>query len=116
MVRHTALIAAVLALGGITVPTAAEAGVWQQRHPARAHINKRIARQQVRITHEVRQGDISRPEARDLRRDLHDIRRQERAYARGNDNGGHLTRPQARELNRSLNRSSRAIGPWRVLM
>jgi hypothetical protein len=113
MILHTKLIAAILAASAIGVPAVAEAGSWQRHHPARAHINHRIARQHVRITHEVRQGDMSRPEARTLRRDLHSVRMQERAYARANGNNGHLTRAQARDLNRQLRQSSQAIGPWR---
>jgi hypothetical protein len=113
MILHAKLIAAVLAASAVAAPPLAEAGAWQRHHPARAHINHRIARQQVRITHEVRQGDMERPEARSLRRDLHGVRMQERAYAQANGNNGHLTRQQARDLNHDLNQSSRAIGPWR---
>ena len=104
------LIAASLVIAGLG-PVASEASAhgWQRSHPARAHINHRIARQQVRITHQVRQGDMSRGEARGLRRDLHGIRQQERAYARSNANNGHLTRAQARDLNQQLNQTSRQI-------
>ncbi len=106
------LIAASLLLTG-TLAISAEASArngWQRSHPARSHINHRIARQQVRITREVRQGDMSRPEARSLRKDLHSVRMQERAYAQANANNGHLNRGQVKDLNRQLNQSSRAIG------
>lgn len=105
------LLAAGLILAGISaIPAEVSARSWQRTHPARAHVNHRIARQQVRITHEVRQGDLSRPEARGLRKDLHSVRMQERAYAQANGNNGHLTRAQARDLNRQLNQTSHAIG------
>ncbi len=104
------LIAASLVLSGLSaIPAEAEARGWQRSHPARTHINHRIARQQVRITRQVRQGDMSRPEARGLRQDLHDVRQQERAYARANANNGHLTGAQARDLNQQLNQTSQQI-------
>jgi hypothetical protein len=53
---------------------------------------------------------MSRPEARSLRKDLHSVRMQERAYAQANANNGHLNRGQVKDLNRQLNQSSRAIG------
>ena len=105
------LIAAGLMLAGLNaIPADASARGWNRSHPARSHINHRIARQQVRITHEVREGDMSRNEARGLRQDLHGVRKQERAYAQSNGNNGHLTRAQARNLNRQLNQNSHAIG------
>lgn len=113
MIAPTKFLALALAAGALSVPTLAEAGAWQRHHPARAQINHRIARQQVRITHEVRQGDMSRPEARVLRKDLRSVRTQQRAYAQANGNNGHLTRPQVIDLNRQLNQTSRRIGPWR---
>ena len=105
------LLAASLVLTGLSaIPAEASPRGWHRTHPARTHINHRIARQQVRITREVRQGDMSRGEARGLRKDLHGIRKQERAYAQANGNNGHLTRAQARNLNRQLNQTSHAIG------
>lgn len=105
------LIAASLIFGGIAAADTAEARHGVKRHyPGRAQINHRIAHQQVRITREVRQGDMARPEARSLRKDLHSVRMQQRAYAQANGNHGHLTRGQVRDLNRQLNQTSRAIG------
>jgi hypothetical protein len=104
------LIAASLVLTGLgSFSAEASAHGWKRSHPARVHINHRIARQQVRITHQVRQGDMSRSEARGLRGDLRSVRHQERAYARANDNNGHLTGPQVRDLNQQLNQTSRDI-------
>lgn len=109
MLIQTKLFAALLAAGAIAAPTIAEAGSWQRHHPARAQINHRIAKQHVRIQHQVRQGDMARVEARSLHRDLHSVRKQERAHALANGNNGHLTRPQIRGLNSQLNQTSRAI-------
>ena len=111
MFTRTLIAASLILTGTLAIPAAAEARTaWQRHHPARTHINHRIARQQVRITREVRQGDMSRPEARSLRKDLHSVRMQERAYAQANDNNGHLQRGQVRDLNRQLNQSSQEIG------
>ena len=106
MLTRTLIAASLFLTGMSAVPAEASARGWQRSHPARAHINHRIARQQVRITHQVRQGDMSRSEARGLRQDLHGIRKQERAYAQANGNNGHLTRAQARDLNQQLNQTS----------
>lgn len=106
-----ALIASSLVLGSLSIATTAEArgGGWARHHPARAQINHRIAKQHVRISHQARQGDMSRVEARSLRGDLREIRLDERTFARANDNNGHLTRAQVRELNQQLNQTSRDI-------
>ena len=104
------LLAAGLVLGGFSVATTAEArGGWKASHPGRVQINHRIAKQHVRIGHQVRQGEMSRDEARELRGDLRSIRMQERAFAQANDNNGHLTRAQWRDLNRQLNQTSQDI-------
>lgn len=111
MFTRALIAASLLATSSLAISTEASArGGWQRHHPARTHINHRIARQHVRISREVRQGDMSRTEARSLRGDLHDVRQQERAYARTNDNRGHLTRAQIRDLNHDLNQTGRAIG------
>ena len=106
-----ALIAASLMLGSTSIAATAEArpGGWASHHPARVHVNHRIARQHVRISHQVRQGDMSRSEARALRGDLHSIRLQQRDFARANDNNGHLNRAQIRDLNQQLNQTSHQI-------
>ena len=110
MLTRSMLAAGLIVAGLSAIPAEASARAWNRTHPARTHVNHRIARQQVRITHEVREGDMSRSEARGLRQDLHGVRRQERAYAQANGNNGHLTRAQAHDLNHQLNQSSHAIG------
>lgn len=111
MMFTRALIAASLVMGSVSIAASAEArpGGWARHHPVRVHINNRIARQHVRITHQVRQGDMNRIEARGLHGDLRQIRLQERAFAQSNDNNGHLTRPQIRDLNRQLNQTGQTI-------
>lgn len=110
MFTRTLIAASLILTSGFAISSEASARTgWQRSHPARTHINHRIARQQVRITHQVRQGDMSHAEARSLRRDLHSVRMQERAYAQANNNNGHLTRGQVRDLNQQLNQTSRDI-------
>jgi hypothetical protein len=106
-----ALIATSLVLGSLSFAASAEArpSGWARHHPARVHINHRIARQHVRITHQVRQGNMNRMEAHSLRGDLRGIRQQERAFAQANDNNGHLNRAQVRDLNGQLNQISQSI-------
>jgi hypothetical protein len=105
------LLAASLVIGGLAVAMPAEArgNGWARHHPARVQVNHRITRQQARITHQVRQSDLSRDEAKGLRGDLRAIRLQERAYAQGNDNKGRLTRAQVRDLNQQLNQTGADI-------
>ena len=110
MLTRTLLTASLILSGLSAIPAEASARGWARSHPARVEINHRIARQQVRITREVREGDMSRSEAHGLRQDLHGIRQDERAYAQSNDNNGHLTRAQARDLNHQLGRTSHDIG------
>ena len=110
MLTRTTLIATLILSCAIALPADASARGAARSHPARAHINHRLVRQQARITHEVRQGDITRQEAHGLRQTTHDIRQQERAYAQANDNNGHLTRDQVKDLNQQLNANSKAIG------
>lgn len=83
---------------------------WNRTHPARTHINQRLANQNRRITHERREGEITRGQAQALRADDHAIRLQERADARADHNHGHLNRAQVRQLNGELNANSKAIG------
>ncbi|MGE3689947.1 MAG: hypothetical protein AB7F98_01055 [Novosphingobium sp.] len=110
MLTRTLLAASLILTSGLAITTEASARTgWQRHHPARTHINHRIARQQVRITHQVRQGDMTHREAHALRRDLHQVRMQERAYAQANGNNGHLNRAQVRDLNRQLNHTSQEI-------
>jgi hypothetical protein len=110
MLTRTLIAVSLLATSSLALPAAASAhNTWQRHHPARAGINHRIARQQVRITHEVREGDLSRSDARDLRKDLHGVRKEERSMAQANGTG-HLTRAQAHELNHDLNQTGHQIG------
>lgn len=101
-----ALSAGLIALA----PTTAMANHWNRTHPARTHINHRLANQNRRITQERREGELTRGQAHALRADDRAIRAQERADARADHNHGHLNRGQINQLNGELNANSKAIG------
>lgn len=97
------------ALVGLITPAAASANDrWQDHHPRRVEVNKRLENQSDRIAAERREGDLTAAQARQLRRDDRSIRREERAMARLD--GGHLTKADQRALNQQENAVSRKIG------
>ena len=103
----------VLAALGVATFAASASGAsaetrWQSHHPRRVEVNHRLANQNHRITHEVRDGQISRRQAHDLRAEDRGIRGQERFDA--SHHGGHLTRAEQHRLNREENGISRQIG------
>ncbi len=89
---------------------AAEPGdtAWQKNHPRREQVNDRLAKQNQRIKTEVKQGEISQPQAAALHREDRQIRKEERAMA--SQNGGHITRQEQKTLNQQENQVSREIG------
>jgi hypothetical protein len=81
---------------------------FQQDHPRRAEVNGRLANQSGRINSEVRDGQISGRRAAYLHGEDHEIRTEERNFARRDD--GHITRGEQALLNRQENQVSRQIG------
>ncbi|OCX53288.1 hypothetical protein BEL04_02995 [Mucilaginibacter sp. PPCGB 2223] len=100
-------ISLMIALFGISTTTFAQTQ-FDRTHPRRAEVNSRIARQDARIHHEVREGEISRTKAARLHREDHSVRREERRMAARDH--GHLTRRDQARLNHRENRISRRIG------
>ena len=100
-------VAAIVLAAGAGAPAFADTP-WQQNHPRREQVNDRLARQDRRIDHEYRTGEISRGQARQLHREDHQVRREERRMASRHD--GHITRGQQLALNRQENHISRQIG------
>lgn len=100
--------AAAVALAGLTAGALADETQWQKDHPRRAEVNQRLANQNRRINHEVRDGQISKAQAARMHREDHAIRREERAMA--STNGGHITRTEQKALNQQENQVSRQIG------
>jgi hypothetical protein len=81
---------------------------WEANHPRRDQVNDRLSNQNHRINQELREGEISRGQARELHRQDRQIRNEERRMAARD--GGHITRFDQRVLNRQENRVSREIG------
>jgi hypothetical protein len=107
--KRASLTLTVAALLSIGVASSAMADTaWEQSHPRRDQVNDRLARQNLRIRHEVKEGDMTRAEAARLHHQHHQIRREERLMA--SQNGGHITRQEQKALNQQENRVSREIG------
>lgn len=103
-----ALLALTTAAGVLTSNAFAADTPWQKAHPRREEVNHRLHTQNKRITHEVKEGEMSHKEARQLRRDDRGVRVQERSMAK--QDGGHITKADDKALNQELNKNSRAIG------
>ena len=101
--------AALIASTVVLVSTTAIADTpWQKDHPRREQVNNRLAYQNQRITHERKEGEITKAQARALRSTDRSIRAQERADAATHN--GHITKAEQQILNQELNANSRAIG------
>lgn len=104
--RHILVVAALVGPLGIAANANATTK-WQQTHPWRAHDNTRLANQNSRITHGVKDGQLTHKEAHQLRADDHSIRTEERADA--SIHGSHLTAAEQRQITVQENANSRAI-------
>lgn len=100
-----AVLATLVLLTGTTVGMAAD---WDKDHPRRAEVNERLENQNRRINQEVKEGEMSKAEAKKLHREDRQIRQEERDMA--SQNGGHITKPEQRTLNQQENAVSRQIG------
>jgi hypothetical protein len=102
----------ILALASIFVFSAAESAMattkWQQSHPRRTEVNKRLNNQDRRINHERKDGQISKSQAHALHKEDRQIRGEERSMA--SQNGGHITKGEQQTLNQQENSVSRQIG------
>jgi len=101
-----ATIALSIAFAGITVVDAM-AGNWGQNHPRREQVNDRLQNQNRRINREVREGEITKGEARQLHSEDRAIRK-ERTMSKLNN--GHITPAEQKSLNQQENAVSRQIG------
>ena len=82
-------------------------GTWAQSHPRRAEVGARLATQQARIRHEVREGELSPAQAARLSSEDRAIHRQAARMAARQD--GHITAGQQARLNRELDTVGRDI-------
>jgi hypothetical protein len=97
VVRNALFAAASLAA---ILPTPALAN-WRSSHPRRAEVNMRLRNLDRKIGEERREGDLTRTQARTLRRDDRSIRQEERDMAHLDK--GHITRADQRVLNQQEN-------------
>jgi hypothetical protein len=105
MIKLTALLVAAATFLA-SAPSYAD-GRWAAHHPRRDQVNDRLVEQHERIRDGRRDGELTRGQARRLRREDHGIRTEERAMAAAN--GGHITRREQRVLDRREDRVSRQI-------
>jgi hypothetical protein len=96
-----------IAFLGIANVSMAQDGSFAKNHPRRSEVNHRLNEQDRRIHHKVKNGDMSRREARNLHRRDHQIRKEERRMASRHD--GHITKHEQYRLNRQENHVSHRI-------
>jgi hypothetical protein len=102
------LAALTLSLSGFAATAMADETQWQKDHPRRTEVNSRLANQDRRIHNEVKEGEISKGQARSLHKEDHAIRQEERTMA--STNHGHITKTEQRALNQQESQVSRQIG------
>ena len=104
-----AFAVAVMTVFAAGVATSAMADTqWQKNHPRREQVNNRLANQNKRIHQEVKEGELTKGQARVLHKDDRKIRREERLMA--SQNGGHITKQEQKTLNQQENAVSKQIG------
>lgn len=81
---------------------------FQKEHPRRAEVNQRLENQDKRIHQEVKEGKMSKAEAKKLHKEDHQIRKEEKSMA--SQNGGHITKLEQKTLNQQENSVSKQIG------
>ena len=103
-----AVLALSVAMIGVSVMNAAAETAWERSHPRRDQVSDRLENQNRRINRELREGEITRGQARQLHQEDRAIRREERTMARFNR--GHITRTEQKALNQQENAVSKQIG------
>jgi hypothetical protein len=106
--NHATVLLLASTLLGTSIGTACAQSNWAQNHPRREQVNDRLANQNRRINQEVREGEITKGQARQLHQEDHAIRQEERGMAKLN--GGHITPAEQKALNQQENAVSRQIG------
>lgn len=97
----------VATIGAGAVATTAQAGQWDANHPRRAEVNSRLANQNKRIHHEVKDDQMSRGEAKNLHRDDRQVRQEERDMA--SQRNSHITQTDQHALNQQENHINKQI-------
>lgn len=105
--RRALITAVVGTIIAITAINATAETRWERRHPRRDQVNDRLERQNRRIHHEVREGELTRDQARQLHREDRAIRHEEHRMA--SLHHGHITKAEQKALNQQENAVSRQI-------
>lgn len=107
--RKAILLTALTALfAGTTASAFAADTKWEKHHSRREQVNNRLENQNDRIAHEVKEGELTKTQARKLHREDRQIRGEERAMA--SQDGGHITKSEQTVLNQQENAVSKQIG------
>ena len=106
--RRSVVFVISFALVGGSMTAAFAETQWERNHPRRDQVNDRLANQNRRIDRELKEGEISKHQARQLHREGHAIRQEERDMARVN--GGRISKGEQKVLNQQENEVSRQIG------
>jgi hypothetical protein len=80
---------------------------FKEKHPRRAEVNERIKNQDKRINQGVKDGTLTKAQAKELKGEEKGIKAQERAEVKAN--GGSLTKGEQKQLNQELNQDSKQI-------
>ncbi|MBS1959776.1 MAG: hypothetical protein JST80_09915 [Bdellovibrionales bacterium] len=91
----------------LTLVSTAQAGNFKKNHPRRAEVNERVRNQRQRIHEGVKNGTMTKDEAKKERQDLRNIKAEEHAEVKAN--GGHITKAEQKDLNQQLNQNSKDI-------
>ena len=111
MLKHTGkavLIAVLTSFIAAAASSAMAETTFEQNHPRRDQVNDRLQNQDRRINHEVKEGEITKQQARQLHKDDRQIRHEEQRMAARN--GGAISKQEQNKLNRQENGVSRQIG------
>ena len=111
-IKVTSAILAVLLAGTLLGGGTSFASYWQRHHPRRVEVNSRLRNQNRRIDAGLRDHQLTRNEAHQLRSEDRGVLHQERHDAAGHDS--HLTKGEQRQLNREENGISGQIHADRV--
>jgi major membrane immunogen (membrane-anchored lipoprotein) len=101
-----ALMVVTIFLLGNMASVFAESG-WAKNHPRRHEVNKRLKNQNRRINSKVKDGKMTKVQARNLHKEDRNMRQEERVMAI--QNSGHITKQEQRTLNQQENKNSREI-------
>jgi septal ring factor EnvC (AmiA/AmiB activator) len=102
------IIAALAISFGLTTFAQEAVNQTAQKHPRVHQVNKRIVNQEKRIKEERKEGEMTKAEAKEARKNISEINMQKKVMRQ--EHNGHLTKKDQKELNKELNKNSKEIG------